>query len=126
MLAGGLETPVGGAPAGVVEPPRLNRGFAGVAEPAAAVLFEDEENKDEPALFALPNNPLGWELGALVVGVEALFWPPSNPPENAFVVGVDEGFAALVVGVDAVCPNRPPEEAGLAPPPKMFELGVAA
>lgn len=127
MLAVGLGASEGGAPAGVVEAARLNRGFAGVAAPIVEVLLAGGENKEVPVLLALPKNPLGCEAGALEVGVEALFsfWAANNPPENAFVVGVDELFAVLVGGVEELCPNRPPEEAGLAPP-KMLELDVAA
>lgn len=120
---------VGGAPAGVVEPPRLNKeGFAGVAAPIVEVLFADGANKEVPVLLVLPNNAPGCEVGALVVGVEALFsfWAPNNPLENAFVVGVEEVFAALVGGVEELCPKNPAGEAGLAPPPKMLELDAAA
>ncbi len=124
--AAGLEASAGGAPAGVVEPIKLNAGFAGVAAPMAGLLFEGE-NKDGLAPAVLLNNPAGCELAALVVvGVEALLslWGKS-PLARAFGV-VDEGVAAVVVGVVLVVPNKDPDELGLAPLPKMLELGVAA
>lgn len=102
----GLEAAVGGAPAGVVDPLKLNGGFAGVA-----------------ALPALPNNAPGCELGVPVtVGVEALL--PNNPPDESAFVADDKVFAVLV-GVVVELPNNPPEEAGLPPPPNMLELDVA-
>lgn len=100
----GLGGSAGGAPAGVVDPRALKRGFAGVAcpnrelvPPAVAVGVELAPVVVVVGLFAAPNR----------LGVDAPD-PPNRPPAAA---------PAVVVGVlEAALPNRPVEAVLFAPP----------
>lgn len=108
-LVVGLGESAGGAPAGVVDPRALNRGFAGVACPV------DANRELVPAAVVL-----GVELAAVVAGLFAppkrlgldALAPPKRPPPVA--------APAVEVGVpEAVPPNRL-DEAGLLAPLKRL------
>lgn len=111
----GLDESAGGAPAGVVEPRLLNKGFAGVAWPGVV-----DGNKVLP--------PAALEVGVeLVPGAfpvlapnifddPEVFPPPNKPPP---VVPGAELPAAVVAGVLEAPPKRL-DEVGLAAPPKRL------
>lgn len=130
----GLELSVGGAPAGVVEPPRANTGFAGVADGAAVGVVDCPS---ELCVLLPKSPPPKILLGAGVVDVVELVWawlvadwPPNNPPELGVVEPPPkrEGVSFFSPELPAF-PSNPPEAGAAlvegAPPPKTGGLGVA-
>lgn len=110
----GLGGSAGGAPAGVVDPKALKRGFAGVACPADANRDGAELDVVDVAaeLFAPPKR----------LGPDA-FAPPNRLPEAAGLLAPPNTLPLLAeAALPAALPNRPPPPPAVvpAPAPKML------